>query len=896
MQEIINESFKIIIKGKVHWIRAKELHAWIPNFVSAKDSYNSDDEPDAPDEEHKFGDNEFEKPNDDSDVEKVSESSCMHGNDFVHEKASNIHCEKPPHSSDPFNIYDLLQKKNGKFPLSKDFDPIYPPGFTPVSENINKGEGSGSSINQEKSIPEKKQYPSHNMEAPSQRTTSIPTTGGSILEVIDDLVKVGHAMGYNMEGCSKNIPKIIGAQGDSNALWGNLAFDHALSPSVGNSGGILCVWDSSIFIKNMWDGEVVILEDFNEVWSEQERFGSSFNSPGANAFNNFIATSGLIDLPLGDRKLSDHRPIIMCELNLDYGPTPFRIFHSWFNLEGFDSFVEDSWHEDINQKFLRSLPQEWTMHTIVWRNKPKIETLSLIELFNNLKAYESEPTKARRFLKIMEEAGTWPSKERIGFDKSKVECFNCHKRGHFARECKAPRNQDSRNKEPTRRTVPVEETTSNALVSQCSSTNSEVNTVKGTRVNTARPKSVLSVVKGNNGNAVKASACWGNPQQDLKNKGVIDSRCSRHMTGNISYLTDYEEIDGGFVAFGDFKLTDESHVLLKVPRKDNMYNVDLKNVVPQGGLTCLFAKATPDESNLWHRRLRHVNFKTMNKLKGKQHRASCKTKTVSSISQPLQMLHMDLFGPTFVKSLMKKMYCLVVTDDFSRFSWVFFLATKDETSEILKTFITGIENLINLKMKVIRCDNGTEFKNRVMNKFCEMKGIIRKFSVARTLQQNGVVERKNKTLIEAARTMLADSKLPITFWAEAVNTACYVQNRVLVIKPHNKTPYELFLGRKPALSFMRPFGCPVTILNTIDHLGKARVETAQIHENLKCNTMESVKPRVLAPGRYAIDVEPIPSNIRNNREVHLDYLKHLKESVETLCEIVEEAKVERPLD
>nr|GEW75739.1 hypothetical protein [Tanacetum cinerariifolium] len=154
------------------------------------------------------------------------------------------------------------------------------------------------------------------------------------------------------------------------------------------------------------------------------------------------------------------------------------------------------------------------------------------------------------------------------------------------------------------------------------------------------------------------------------------------MTGNRSYLTNYEEIDGGFVAFGgnskggkitgkknsvlftdiacvvlspDFKLTDESHVLLKVPRKDNMYIVDLKNVVPQGGLTCLFAKSTSDESNIWYRRLGH---------KGKQHTASCKTKTVSLVSQPLQMLHMDLFGLTFVKSLMKKMYCLVVTDDF----------------------------------------------------------------------------------------------------------------------------------------------------------------------------------------------------------------------------------------
>nr|GFB64380.1 hypothetical protein [Tanacetum cinerariifolium] len=147
-----------------------------------------------------------------------------------------------------------------------------------------------------------------------------------------------------------------------------------------------------------------------------------------------------------------------------------------------------------------------------------------------------------------------------------------------------------------------------------------------------RPKAVLNDVQGNHVNVVKASACWvwrpkhkvldhGNSQQDLKDKRVIDSRCSRHMTRNRSYLTDYEEINGGFVAFGcnskggkitgkgkirtDFKLTDESHVLLEVPRKDNMYSVDLKNVIPQGGPTCLIAKATSEESNLWHRRLGH---------------------------------------------------------------------------------------------------------------------------------------------------------------------------------------------------------------------------------------------------------------------------------------------------
>ncbi|GJU99071.1 putative ribonuclease H-like domain-containing protein [Tanacetum coccineum] len=107
-----------------------------------------------------------------------------------------------------------------------------------------------------------------------------------------------------------------------------------------------------------------------------------------------------------------------------------------------------------------------------------------------------------------------------------------------------------------------------------------------------------------------------------------------------------------------------------------------------------------------------------------------------------------------------------------------------------------------------------------MNEFCEMKGIKREFSVARTPQQNGVAKRKNRTLIEAVRTMLADSLLPTTFWAEAINTACYVQNIVLITKPHNKIPYELLIGRSPNLDFMRPFGCPDTILNTLDHLGK----------------------------------------------------------------------------
>ncbi|GKB40742.1 putative ribonuclease H-like domain-containing protein [Tanacetum coccineum] len=265
-------------------------------------------------------------------------------------------------------------------------------------------------------------------------------------------------------------------------------------------------------------------------------------------------------------------------------------------------------------------------------------------------------------------------------------------------------------------------------------------------------------------------------QKEYKEKGVIDSGCSRHMTGNKCYLTEYEDYDGGFVSFGDGKgrisgkvlpLSFDFKLLMKVkscwsPRKDNIYSVDLKSVVPTKGLTCLFAKATIDESNLWHRRLGHINFKNMNKLvrgnlvrglplkifendhscvasqKGKQHKASCKAKLVNSISKPLHMLPYDHLVPTeqmLKQLLMKKSYCLVVTDNFSRFPRIFFLATKDETSRILKTFITEIENQLDYKVKVIKSDNGTEFKNSVMNQFCEMKGIKREFSVARNSSQ-----------------------------------------------------------------------------------------------------------------------------------------------------------------
>ncbi|GJV91596.1 putative ribonuclease H-like domain-containing protein [Tanacetum coccineum] len=331
-------------------------------------------------------------------------------------------------------------------------------------------------------------------------------------------------------------------------------------------------------------------------------------------------------------------------------------------------------------------------------------------------------------------------------------------------------------------------------------------------VNTARPNSAVVNV--------------GHPQKE--DQGYVDSGCSRPMTGNMSYFSDFKEFDRGYVTFGGEPKEGKLLVLLKVPRKNNMYSVDMKNIVPKESLTCLVAKATLDESMLWHRRLGHVNFKTVNKL--------VKENLVRGL--PSKRFEND---QTCVACLKGKQH---------------------------KASYVTMEQSLRIELCVI-------FVNR--------KVLRGNFSVARTPQQNGVAERRNRTLIEAARTMLADSKLPTTFWAEAVNTACYVQNRVLVVKPHNKTPYELFRGRTPALSFMRPFGCHVTILNTLDYLGKFdgksdegffvgysmnskafrvyNIRTRKVEENLHIRFLED-KPIIAGDGpKWLFDIDVLTKSM-----------------------------------
>ncbi|GJX81864.1 putative ribonuclease H-like domain-containing protein [Tanacetum coccineum] len=524
------------------------------------------------------------------------------------------------------------------------------------------------------------------------------------------------------------------------------------------------------------------------------------------------------------------------------------------------SFGNPSEHSSESESESISVPNEMTTSKSVTTNEKVISESKEVEPScathvktprQQMKNQGTPEVKGKNWNKMMErELGE-------GYSFIKKKCFVCRSLSHLIKDCNFYKNKMAREAELKKQRV---FTTGNGVAKPVWKNENKVNSAnhfipRPVQLNTVRPNVNTGRANGNWSTAVKTSAGYNwrgtrpnsnynsgsnfvrtdHPLKNMEDKGIFDSGCSGHMTGNKDHLGkkikigNFEECKGGSVTFGgskgrirvgnldfdsvsfvkelghfnlfsisqicdkhhkvlfteteclvvspDFKMPDENQILLKVPRQHNMYSFDMKTPSLTKDYACLIAKATSDESKLWHRRLGHINFKNLNKLvKG-----------------------------NLVRGLPSK---------------VFFLATKNETSGILQNFIRKIENQLNHRVKIIRSDNGTEFKNRDMLEFCGNKGIKQEYSNARTPQQNGVAERMNRTLIEAARTMLADSLLPTTFWAEAVSTACYIFNRVRVTKPQNKTPYELLFGHKPIISYIRPFGCHVTILDTLSVLGK----------------------------------------------------------------------------
>jgi transposase InsO family protein len=188
-------------------------------------------------------------------------------------------------------------------------------------------------------------------------------------------------------------------------------------------------------------------------------------------------------------------------------------------------------------------------------------------------------------------------------------------------------------------------------------------------------------------------------------------------------------------------------------------------------------------------------------------------KNILFSSRPLKLLHMDLFGPIAYISIGGNKYGLVIVDDFSCFTWAFFLKDKSEAKGIVKKFLRRVQNEFELKVKNIRSDNESEFRNTLVEELLDEEGIKHELSTPYTPQQNGIVERKNRTLIEAAKTMLDEYKTPDSFWAEAINTACHAANCRYLHKYLNKTPYEIITDKKLSVHYLRVFGCKCFILN-----------------------------------------------------------------------------------
>ncbi|GJY50378.1 retrovirus-related pol polyprotein from transposon TNT 1-94 [Tanacetum coccineum] len=378
---------------------------------------------------------------------------------------------------------------------------------------------------------------------------------------------------------------------------------------------------------------------------------------------------------------------------------------------------------------------------------------------------------------------------------------------------------------------------------------------------------------------------------------IVDSGCTKHMTGNLTLLCNFVEKYLGTVRFdndqfapilsyvdlvqgnitinkvyyvkglnhnlflvGQFCDADlevafqkstcfirdlQGNDLLTGNRRSDLYTISLQETT-SSTLICLMAKASPTQAWLLYRRLSHLNFDYINllskkgvmiglpKLKyvkdqlcsscevSKAKRSSFKTKVVLSSKGRLNLFHMDLCGPIRVASINGKKYILVIVDDYSRYTWTLSLRSKDETTEVLKDFLTMIQQNLQAPVIFVRTDRGTEILNKTLHAFFKEEGIEHQTSTPRTTKQNGIVERRNHTLVEAARTMLSAFKLPLFFWAEAIVTACYTQNRSIIIPTHEKTAYHFMNDRKPSIKHLHIFCCTCYLTRDGENLDKMK--------------------------------------------------------------------------
>ncbi|GJY36827.1 retrovirus-related pol polyprotein from transposon TNT 1-94 [Tanacetum coccineum] len=366
------------------------------------------------------------------------------------------------------------------------------------------------------------------------------------------------------------------------------------------------------------------------------------------------------------------------------------------------------------------------------------------------------------------------------------------------------------------------------------------------------PVSKSKVLKSVSANKKEPSQSWGSIVFDVPSSSLDDCRSSKLFSGTVKFGNDHV---AKILGYGDYQIGNVTisrvyyveglgHNLFSVGQFcNNLYTLSLGDMMTSSPI-CLLSKASKTKSWLWHRRLSHLNFGAINhlarhglvrglpKLKfekdhlcsacamGKSKKKPHKPKSEDTNQEKLYLLHMDLCGPMCVTSVNGKKYILVIVDDYSRFTWVKFLRSKDEALDFIIKFLKMIQVRLKVLVRRIRTDNGTEFVNQTLREYYKKVGISHETYVARSSQQNGVVEIRNRMLIEAAHTMLIYANARLFLWAETVATACYNQNRSIIRLRHSKTPYELLHDKPPDLSFFHVFGALCYPSNDSDNLGK----------------------------------------------------------------------------
>ncbi|GJT64781.1 retrovirus-related pol polyprotein from transposon TNT 1-94 [Tanacetum coccineum] len=485
------------------------------------------------------------------------------------------------------------------------------------------------------------------------------------------------------------------------------------------------------------------------------------------------------------------------------------------------------------RKFLRALHPKWRAKVTTIEESKDLTSLSLDELIGNLKA-KKEPSDeecstsgsedeeyamaVRDFKKFFKRRGRFvrqPRNDKKTFQrscddkngKSDRKCFRCGDPNNLIGECpKPPKDKNQRAFVEGSWSDSGEEDDEKVKDETCLIAHASSEVCSETSHFSDENSSIDDLALDNEYDKL----CKMSLKIITKNKRLKDTRNSlenelRELKDKLSILEKNKGVDLNCakchaLKIQNEKLEEESTRLNKFEKSTHCLNEMLIRNLPKLKFDQHFCDAC--------------------KI-GKQAHASHKAKNVVSTTRCLELLHMDLFGPSAVRSYGGNRYTLVIVDDYSRYTWTRFLKDKTEAFDQFEIFSKKIQNQLGCSIVSIRTDHGREFDNEVQfGEFCNTNGITHNFSAPRTPQSNGVVERKNRTLQEMSRTMLNEQSLPQKFWCNAVDTSTYILNRILIRAILGKTPYELLRGRKPTLDYFRVFGSKCFILNTKDYLTK----------------------------------------------------------------------------